>query len=79
MSKEHGFLFRSDNKELLQREIARQAKAEEVAKLVDLIRANCGKGLSRNFVAKRLGISNCYLKRLVEENGIDFPRYGERP
>ena len=44
-----------------------------------LLKANSGKGLSRHFVAKRLGISPHYLRRLIEEHGIDFPLYGDRP
>lgn len=79
MSKAHDFFFKSNDKERLRREIARQAKAEEAAKLVTLIKANSDKGLSRHFVAKRLGISPHYLRRLIEEHGIDFPLYGDRP
>lgn len=79
MSKTHGFLFRSNNKERQQREVARQARAAEKARIVDLVRANSGKGLSRHFVAGRLGISDGYLKKIIEENGLDFPLYGDRP
>ena len=79
MSKAHGFLFRSNNKERQQRETARQAKAAEKARIVDLVRANSGKCLSRHFVAGRLGISDGYLKKIIEENGLDFPLYGDRP
>ena len=78
MAKEAGFFPRHD-KERERREIARKAKAEEQAKLVELIRVNSGIGLSRNFVAKKLGISNQYLARLAQENGIDFPRWNDRP
>jgi len=79
MAKEAGFFFPRHDKERERREIARKAKAEEQAKLVELIRANSGIGLSRNFVAKKLGISNQYLARLAQENGIDFPRWNDRP
>jgi AraC-like DNA-binding protein len=79
MSKEHGFLFRSNNREHLQREAARQARAAEKARIIDLVRANSGKGLSRHFVAKRLGISDSYIRKIIEENGLDFPLYGDRP
>ncbi|MGH8381727.1 hypothetical protein [Pseudomonas sp.] len=79
MTKEAGFYFQSNDKEHKAREVARQAKAEERAKLVELIRANSGIGLSRNFVAKKLGISNHTLVKLAEENGIDFPRWSDRP
>ncbi|CAM4002903.1 hypothetical protein [Pseudomonas wadenswilerensis] len=79
LAKEAGIFFQSCDKERQRREVARQAKAEEKAKLVELIKANSGIGLSRNFVAKKLGISNHYLVRLAEENGIDFPRWSDRP
>lgn len=79
MAKEAGFFFPRRDKERERREIARKAKAEEKAKLVELIRANSGIGLSRHFVAKKLGISSHYLVRLAEENGIDFPRWSDRP
>ncbi|MBM3106156.1 hypothetical protein IIE18_13525 [Pseudomonas sp. V1] len=79
MAKEAGFFFPRHDKERERRDIARKAKAEEQAKLVELIRANSGIGLSRNFVAKKLGISNQYLARLAQENGIDFPRWNDRP
>lgn len=79
MAKEAGFFFPRHDKERERREIARKAKAEEKAKLVELIMANSGIGLSRHFVAKKLGISSHYLVRLAEENGIDFPRWSDRP
>lgn len=79
MAKEAGFYFQSNDRERKARAVARQAKAEERTKLVELIRANSGIGLSRNFVAKKLGISNHTLVKLAEENGIDFPRWSERP
>lgn len=79
MSKEHGLLFRSNNKERLQREEARKKRAAEKARIVALVGANSGKGLSRHFVAKRLGISDCYIRKIIEENNFDFPRYSQRP
>nr|WP_279153285.1 hypothetical protein [Pseudomonas mosselii] len=79
MSKVHGFLYRSNNKERLQREAARQVRAAEKARIMGLVRANSGKGLSRPFVAKRLGISAPYIRKIIEENDLDFPLYGDRP
>lgn len=78
LAKEEGFLFRRHDKERKRREAARKAKAEQEAKLVALIRANSGKGLSRHCVAKQLGISSHYLVSLAQKNGIDFPRRGAR-
>lgn len=79
LAKEAGFFFPRHDKERERREIARKAKTEARAKLVELIRANSGIGLSRHFVAKKLGISSHYLVRLAEENGIEFPRWSDRP
>ena len=79
MSRDAGFYFQSDNKEQKARAAARQAKAEAEAKLVELIRANSGIGLSRHFVAKKLGITSHYLVRLAEKHGIEFPRWSDRP
>lgn len=79
MAKEAGFFFPRHDKERERREIARKAKVEETAKLIELIRANSGIGLSRHFVAKKLGINSHYLVRLAEENCIDFPRWSDRP
>ncbi len=78
LAKEEGFFFRRHDKERQRREAARKVKAEQEAKLVGLIRANSGKGLSRNFVAKQLGISSHYLVSLAKKNGIDFPRRSDR-
>lgn len=79
MAKEAGFYFQSCDKERIGREVARKARAEEKSKLVELIRANSGIGLSRNFVASKLGISNQKLVHLIEEHDIDFPRWSARP
>ncbi|MFK0090848.1 hypothetical protein ACIQUS_26615 [Pseudomonas sp. NPDC090755] len=79
ISREASIYFQSANKEHKARAVARQAKADAEAKLVELIRANSGIGLSRHFVAKKLGITSHYLKRLAEKHGIDFPRWSDRP
>lgn len=78
MSKEHGFFFMSNNKERLQREIARQAREAERAKLVVLLRDISGTGLSPYAAAKRLGISPHTVRALTEEHALDFPAYGSK-
>lgn len=78
MSKEHGFLFRSNNQERLQREAARKARAAKHEGIVAQVKAESGKGLSRHFLAKRLGISDTYIRKIIAEHSLDFPRYGER-
>lgn len=66
----------SNNKERLQREVARQARDEERAKLVALLREISGTGLSACAAAKRLSVSPHTVRNLAEEHGLDFPRYG---
>jgi len=76
MSKEHSFFFMSNNKERLQREVARQAREEERAKLLGLLREISGTGLSACAAAKRLSVSPHTVRNLAEEHALDFPRYG---
>ncbi|MBA1202670.1 hypothetical protein G7009_13055 [Pseudomonas capeferrum] len=78
LANEAGFFFPQRDKERQRREAARKAKAEQEVKLVALIRENSGKGLSRNFVAKKLGITSHYLVSLATKNNIDFPRRNDR-
>lgn len=76
MSNDHGFQFIRSDKERLQREIARRAKAEERKTRIALLSAESGKDLSPCAVGKRLGVSTHTVTKLSEEHGLAFPRYG---
>ncbi|MDZ5601704.1 hypothetical protein SJI00_02785 [Pseudomonas sp. RP23018S] len=53
----------------------RQAKAAEREALIDRIRIYSQTKLSRDVVAKVLGISNQQLSKLITQYGIDFPKW----
>ena len=79
LAKEGGFFFPRHDKERVRREVVRQEKAKTRAALIEKVRAHSRTGLARSAVATQLGISNHLLIRLIQEGGIDFPRWHEKP
>ncbi len=75
LSKQHGFLFRVNAKQKAERDTKRQARTQARAELVDKIRAYAHTSLSRDVVAKLLGISHQHLSKLVKQHDIDFPKW----
>ena len=75
LSKQHGFLFKVKVKQSAARVLKRQARAQAREELVDKIRAYAHTSLSRDAVAKLLGISHQQLSKLVKQHGIDFPKW----
>lgn len=75
LSKQHGFLFRVNAKQKAERDTKRQARTQARAELVDKIRAYAHTSLSRDAVAKLLGISHQHLSKLVKQHDIDFPKW----
>jgi hypothetical protein len=68
----------SNNKERLQREVARQLRKAERAKLVALLREISGTGMSPYAASKRLGISPHTVRTLAEDHALEFPAYGSK-
>jgi len=75
LSRKHSFCFRADAKQKLERELRRKTRAQAQDALVDRIRGYAHSGLSRDAVAKLIGISQQRLTRLVDEHDIDFPKW----
>ncbi|MBA1200499.1 hypothetical protein G7009_01605 [Pseudomonas capeferrum] len=75
LSKQHGFLFRVNTKQKAERDIKRQARTKARAELVDKIRTYAHTSLSRDAVAKLLGISHQQLSKLAKQHDIDFPKW----
>ncbi|MBA1192818.1 hypothetical protein G7007_08090 [Pseudomonas entomophila] len=75
LSRKHSFCFRVDAKQRIERELRRKKRAQAQDALVDRIRAYAHSGLSRDAVAKLIGISQQRLTRLVDEHDIDFPKW----
>lgn len=63
------------SKQKAERQLKRQAKMLERAELVDKIRAYSYTSLSRDAVAKTLGISHQQLSKLIIQHGIHFPKW----
>lgn len=78
MSKEHGFFFMSNNKERLQREAGRQARLAERAKLVGLLCEISGTGMSPYAAAKHVGVSPHTVRKLADEEELEFTAFGRR-
>lgn len=75
LSRKHSFCFRANAKQKLERELRRKNRAQAQDALVDRVRAYAHSGLSRDAVAKLIGISQQRLTRLVDEHDIDFPKW----
>lgn len=75
LSRKHSFCFRIDAKQHAERELRRQTRAKTKDALVERIRVYAHTGLSRDAVAKLIGISQQRLTRLVDEHNIDFPKW----
>jgi hypothetical protein len=75
LSRKHSFCFRADAKQKLDRELRRKTRAKAQNALVEKIRAYAGTSLSRDAVAKLIGISQQRLTRLVDEHEIDLPKW----
>jgi|GEM_PF-1215510 len=75
LSRKHSFCFRANAKQKLERELRRKTRAKAQDALVARIRVYAGTGLSRDAVAKLIGISQQRLTRLVDEHDIDFPKW----
>jgi hypothetical protein len=75
LSRKHSFCFRADAKQKLERELRRKTRAKAQDALTERIRVYASTGLSRDAVAKLIGISQQRLTRLVDEHDIDFPKW----
>jgi len=75
LSRKHSFCFRADAKQKLERELRRKTRAKAQDALVERIRVYAHTGLSRDAAAKLIGISQQRLTRLVDDYGIDFPKW----
>ncbi|MBA1187939.1 hypothetical protein G7Z99_02655 [Pseudomonas entomophila] len=75
LSRKHSFCFRIDAKQHAERELRRQVRAKTQDALVERIRVYAHTGLSRDAVAKLIGISQQRLTRLVDEHDIHFPKW----
>ncbi|WP_434771234.1 hypothetical protein [Pseudomonas entomophila] len=75
LSRKHSFCFRANAKQKIERELRRKNRAKAQDVLVERIRVYAGTGLSRDAVAKLIGISQQRLTRLVDEHDIDFPKW----
>lgn len=75
LSRKHSFCFRTDTKQKIERELRRKNRAQAQDALVERIRVYAHTGLSRDAVAKLIGISQQRLTRLVDEHDINFPKW----
>lgn len=75
LSKQHGFLFRVNSRQQAERDMRRQLRSQARDALIDKIRAYSHTSLSRDAVAKLLGISHQQLSKLVKQHDIDFPKW----
>lgn len=75
LTKQHSFFFRVNAKQKAERDIKRQARAQGREALIDKLRAYAHTSLSRDAVAKLLGISHKQLSKLVKQHEIDFPKW----
>lgn len=66
---------RSTLRQFEERKLKRQARMLERAELVDKIRAYSYTSLSRDAVAKALGISHQQLSKLIAQHSIEFPKW----
>lgn len=73
LAKAHGFEFQASATNPAENLVHNTSNVIEDAKNVVRIKALRDIGVSRNQAAKHMGISTCYLRRLIRDYAIDFP------
>ncbi|WP_110949190.1 hypothetical protein [Pseudomonas bohemica] len=73
LAKAHGFEFQESATNPAENLVHNTSNVIEDAKNVVRIKALRDIGVSRNQAAKHMGISTCYLRRLIRDYAIDFP------